>query len=371
MPISYLPQSVNPLSEGNPRFDFERHPSIIVWELTRACSSGGRIFPRRKRDSFELSTREALRFIEQAVAARPSLLMIAGGDLTERPDLNDILGTAFNHGLRVGLHPVASPNLLKVDFAALKQLGVMQLSLDLHGSTAESHDHFAGVEGSWEWITQSLVRGKQEGLQIQINTVFTHQNLGEFEPMVQLIAKLAPDVWNVSQYLPREAAKPSELFNGTESEAFLKALSKAKLGLTCEVTTSDTPQFRRVSLQNSDPDLMKNLAAKSINDGRGLVFVTHLGEIRPGPHLPINTGNVRESKLLDIYRNNQVFRGLRNPALLKGKCGYCEYNSICGGSRGRAYGTTGDYLAQDPVCIYEPKSRPNDGTDSWRMYCDD
>ena len=116
---------------------------------------------------------------------------------------------------------------------------------------------------------------------------------------------------------------------------------------------------------------MKHLAAKSINDGRGMVFVTHLGEIRPGPNLPINTGNVRESKLLETYRNNQIFRGLRNQGLLKGKCGYCEYNVVCGGSRARAYVTTGDYLAQDPVCRFEPKSRPEGSGDSWRMYCDD
>jgi radical SAM protein with 4Fe4S-binding SPASM domain len=99
------------------------------------------------------------------------------------------------------------------------------------------------------------------------------------------------------------------------------------------------------------------LAARGVNAGNGHLFVSHLGDICPSGFLPLVCGNVRTDSLAEVYRSHTVFRQLRNPKLLQGRCGICEYAEICGGSRSRAYAMTGDYLAEEPFCIYEPARR--------------
>ena len=97
---------------------------------------------------------------------------------------------------------------------------------------------------------------------------------------------------------------------------------------------------------------------KGVNDGNGFLFISHIGEIQPSGFLPITAGNVREDDIVEIYRTHQIFQDLRDPSKLKGRCGRCEYRDLCGGQRGRAYGLTGDYLAEDPACIYIPEASP-------------
>jgi radical SAM protein with 4Fe4S-binding SPASM domain len=94
--------------------------------------------------------------------------------------------------------------------------------------------------------------------------------------------------------------------------------------------------------------------AQGVNDGRGFLFVSHRGEIMPSGFLPIVAGNVRNDDIVDVYRNHSLFRQLRDPEALSGKCGVCEFREVCGGQRGRAYAVTGDPLASDPACAYVP-----------------
>jgi len=92
----------------------------------------------------------------------------------------------------------------------------------------------------------------------------------------------------------------------------------------------------------------------AVSDGRGFVFVSHTGEIYPSGFLPVSGGNVRNDSLVDAYRNSSLFRILREPSAKRGKCSYCEFSKICGGSRARAYAMTGNYLEADPRCCYQP-----------------
>ncbi|GGN72842.1 hypothetical protein GCM10010112_41620 [Actinoplanes lobatus] len=67
-------------------------------------------------------------------------------------------------------------------------------------------------------------------------------------------------------------------------------------------------------------------------------------------------GNVRDQPLTDIYRSSSLFTALRDPDRLGGRCGVCEFRTVCGGSRARAYATTGDVFAEEPTCSYRPGS---------------
>ena len=66
-------------------------------------------------------------------------------------------------------------------------------------------------------------------------------------------------------------------------------------------------------------------------------------------------GSVRSASFPDIYRDAELLRSLRDPDRLGGRCGRCEFRSVCGGSRSRAYAVTGDPLAEDPGCNYQPQ----------------
>ncbi len=100
-----------------------------------------------------------------------------------------------------------------------------------------------------------------------------------------------------------------------------------------------------------------NRPVKGVNDGRGFLFISHLGDIMPSGFLPLPVANVREADVVETYRNHPVFKALRDPEQLKGKCHDCDYRVVCGGQRGRAYAITGDYLETDPACVYEPTGK--------------
>jgi len=362
-------------SEGeNPRFDFNRHPSLVIWELTSGCPFQGRFTKQHQRNP--LSLREAFRVIDLIKAARPSLLILTAGDLVNQADLNGIIARAADNGLRVALSPTpcVTPLFLTADLHALKRLGLRRICLKLNGATSEVHDEFLGIQGSWKCTMEAIQRAKAAGIETQIETTFTRRNRAEYEALSALLLIIKPSLWNVSPLIRNEASGAiahSEVLNSEEAEKLLVQLCALKANASYEITTTDAPQFRRIALQHHEQSILKNLASTSLNDGRGQVFINHLGEITPGPHLPLVAGSVRETKLIDTYRNSRVFRELRNPSLLKGKCGYCEFNSICGGSRARAYAATGDYLAQDPLCDYHPRAARSSTGESWRMYCDD
>jgi radical SAM protein with 4Fe4S-binding SPASM domain len=109
--------------------------------------------------------------------------------------------------------------------------------------------------------------------------------------------------------------------------------------------------------QSEGPGHTVGLAPRGVNSGKGFLFVSHLGEIFPSGFLPLKVGDVREMSLAHAYRETRVFQDLRTPDLLKGRCGRCEFREICGGSRSRAFGLTGDAFETDPWCSYEPLAR--------------
>lgn len=135
-----------------------------------------------------------------------------------------------------------------------------------------------------------------------------------------------------------------------------------------DIKSTAAPAYRRVAIQRAREEGRKGAVAGagyrfqdglnrppiSINDGNGFAFISHIGDVCPSGFLPLSAGNVREKPFAEIYRDSRLFRELRDPALLNGKCGACDFRSVCGGSRARPYGVTGDYLAADPSCVYEP-----------------
>ncbi|HUI76936.1 MAG TPA: hypothetical protein VLY24_03445, partial [Bryobacteraceae bacterium] len=128
------------------------------------------------------------------------------------------------------------------------------------------------------------------------------------------------------------------------------------------VATTEAPSYRRVALDRMRADGMSGEQIKrsgasrgfGIRDGHGIMFVSHTGDICPAGFLPLVAGNVRRDRVDEVYRGAPLFNVLHDPSQFEGRCGQCEYSVMCGGSRARAYGASGNPFAEDPFCPYEP-----------------
>ena len=368
------------------KFDFDDRPFIVIWEVTRACSLACRhcrAEANLQRHPLELNTEEAFRFIEQVERCRPTLFVMTGGDPIRRLNLETLIRHATDRGLRVSLSPSATPEFAAANLGEFREAGVERISLSLDGACRETHDQFRGVPGTWNWTMEAIANAALAGIPVQINTTFTRQNLGEFDEFVRLLDEIRPVLWSVFQLVPTGRGKVDDLLTAEEMEDLFERLARLSLSAPYDIKTTEGQHYRRVVLQQGKvgqasrlpparvtdgtggtPALPSRRAPLGINDGKGFVFVSHVGNIQPSGFLPLTAGNVRKDELLEVYRTSPLFRELRNPSLLKGKCGRCEFKAICGGSRARAYAMTGDYLGEEPLCVYQPPLRPARGPET-------
>lgn len=349
--------------EGN----FDDRPFIVIWEVTRACALACRHCRAEatlRKHPLELNTQESIALIDQVARCQPTLFVLTGGDPVRRTDLNQLIAHATSRGLRIGLSPSATPELVATDFHRLRDLGVARMSLSLDGATRETHDRFRGVPGTWDWTMRAIEKAAEAGIPIQINTTFTRQNLGEFDTFVARLGDIRPVLWSVFQLVPTGRGNTGDLLTAEEMEELFLKLHRLSITAPYDIKTTEGQHYRRVALQQKK--LMGHApngarpparAPLGINDGKGFVFISHLGDIQPSGFLPITAGNVRRDELIEIYRQSPIFRALRDTSQLRGKCGRCEFKNVCGGSRARAYAMTGDYLGEEPLCVYQPGER--------------
>ncbi|MFQ3578177.1 MAG: radical SAM protein [Verrucomicrobiia bacterium] len=341
-----------------PNENFTARPYLVIWEATQACALACchcRAEAVPGAHPLQLSRQEASRLIGAVVEAGPELFVITGGDPMMRPDLLDIICEASRKGLRVCLSPSATPRMARADLKSFCEAGLAGISLSLDGPDAASHDAFRGVPGTWRRSMDILERCRHLSLPVQINTTLTVANINRFEEFARMVESIQPASWSLFVLVPLGRAQISDLPSPKCLEHFLNRLSDFAEQVPFRVKTTEAPQFRRILLEREKSNRSKaTILGPSTNAGRGFLFISHTGEIYPSGFLPIHTGNIRIHRLVDVYRTHPLFVDLRNPAKLKGKCGRCGFNTVCGGSRARAYAVHGDPFASDPLCCFQP-----------------
>lgn len=340
-----------------PVVDFRERPFILFWELTRACALACRhcraiAQPRAHPD--ELTQDEAMRLLDEIALLAPPMLVLTGGDPMMRRDLPELIRTATAKGLRVSLSPAATPRLLHADFAELRAMGVTSMSLSLDGACAETHDRFRGVPHTFDRTLQAARMAKEAGIMLQINTTLSRSTLPEFSAFTELMRELEPDVWSIFVLVPTGRAGLDDLPAPDDLENIWRRLAELRNELPFAVKTTEGHHYRRALLQAARAGSAAPRHLVPTRDGKGVVFISHTGEVQPSGFLPVTIGNVRTDSLIELYRNHPTMLRLRDDDALGGKCGCCEYRHICGGSRSRAYGATGDMLAAEPLCNYIP-----------------
>lgn len=362
------------------RLDFDRAPFTIAWELTRACAYAClhcRADAQPRRDPLELSTSEGEALIDQlATFGNRPILVLTGGDPLMRRDIFELASHADRQGLRVSLTPTATALTTRKRMAAAREAGIRRVAFSVDAADPRVHDRFRGFKGSFERTLRGIENAAAEGLALQVNTTACRLNAGELERMVPLLEEWGVVQWSVFFLVPVGRGRTLPMLDAAGHERVLGWLQETAAAAPFDVKATAAPQYRRIVAERArrssptadeggpPPGVLAgagyrfsdglNRPAKGVNDGRGFMFISHRGEVMPSGFLPLVAGNVRRRSPVEIYRDSPLFRQLRDPARLKGKCGRCELREVCGGSRARAYALTGDPLAADPTCPYEP-----------------
>lgn len=346
--------------------DMDQAPLLLFWETTRACDlacAHCRACAQPDRDPRELSTQEGRRLLEDAAAMGVGLVVLTGGDPAKRPDLPELVAHGDALGLRMALTPSATPLVTEGWLEELRDAGLARIAISVDGATPETHDAFRKVEGTYARSMSILEAARRLGLTTQVNTTVSTRNIHELPALAQTLTELDIELWSVFFVVPTGRADDSLLLDPDEAERVLEWLADLLPQVTYDIKTTAAPHFRRVLLRRRHrrADIVGlrdgiGRAPRGINDGRGVAFVSHIGDIYPSGFLPIRCGNVRQEGLARTYRTNPTFVALRDTEALRGKCGRCEFRKVCGGSRARAFAVHGDLLAEEPSCSYQPRA---------------
>lgn len=349
--------AVSPSAGPVPSPSYAEAPLLIAWELTRACAlrcRHCRATAIPDRNPGELSLAEISRVLEEVATLRPRppLLIFTGGDPAERPDLLPILERSVSLGLITAVSPSVTPLLTDELIGRWGRVGVHTVSISIDGPTAEMHDKFRGVPGTYAASLEAARAVVSHGMQLQINTSLCPETAPGLAAMASLVHELGARRWELFYVIGTGRARELPSMSAAETEETLVWLARHAPGAPYRLTTVAAPQFRRVREQMAPPGHRPE--GPVVKEGRGFAFIDHLGNVAPNGYLPLAAGNVRVQPFAEIYRESPLFRVLRDARQLRGRCGRCPYREVCGGSRARAYATTGDILAEDPACPFEP-----------------
>lgn len=366
----------------NTSFGFNKKPFLVIWETTRACDLAC-VHCRASADPDpapdELNHEEALRLIDEVKQMGTPILIFSGGDCLKRKDLPELVAYAKSLRLRTGAIPAVTSALTIDRLKELKDAGLDQIAFSLDAAKAEDHDAFRRTAGVFGRTLECVDQANQIGLRVQINSLINVHNEGQLEELVQWIQNLNIVFWEVFFLVPTGRGQEIPMMSAEKFEEAFEEIYKLHKKADFIIKVTEAPHYRRFfyeqEMKKQDfgadalrrrldlPEYLRRIsgprggigrAPAGVNSGKGFMFVSHRGEVMPSGFLPIPAGNIRRKSLTDIYRNAPLFKELRNTSLLKGRCGICPYKEICGGSRARAYAMSGDYLAEDPCCVYQP-----------------
>lgn len=373
------------------RHDINTKPFIVIWETTRACQlvcKHCRADAQHRAHPEQLTTEQGKALLDDLAAyeAPRPLVVFTGGDAFEREDLAELCRYGTEKGLSISLSPSITPLVTPERLHEMREAGGKAISLSLDGATAETHDSFRGFPGTFEASLEAAQWMRAEGFRLQVNSVFTRKTIREAPLMLKTVLGMGAFMWYTFMLVPTGRGANLDALSPEEREDVLNWLHDVSDRIA--IKTTEAPQYRRIAIQREQareqgipiPDQVAHRgelydyltaettrllgaapekprrprAPMAVNSGSGFAFIDHLGDVYPNGFLPKHCGSVKDQPFHEIYITSPVFQALRKPDEFKGKCGVCEFNKLCGGSRSTAYAMTGDYLASDPTCLYVP-----------------
>ncbi|MCX6344125.1 MAG: radical SAM protein [Armatimonadetes bacterium] len=349
-------------------------PRLIFWEMTTACNLKCihcRACPVEERSPDDLTTAEAKAMLDQFVSAGGPAVVLSGGEPLVRPDWFEIASYGASIGLRMLL--ATNGTLVTPEIAGqIAEAGIKRVSVSIDGATAATHDEFRRIPGAFEQAWAGVEHIKAAGVPFQINTTVSKHNIDEVPTILDMAIERGAVAFHIFLLVPTGCGKEitdEEMIDPENYERVLAWFYEQSKNAKIDLKATCAPHYARISRQLAakekvDVAASGNTPHSALNShqssrgclaGQSVCFVSHLGEFYPCGYLPVSAGNIRKLSFNDIWEHAEVFNVLRNPDNLQGKCGQCEFRRACMGCRARAYGITGNYLGQEPYCIYEPK----------------
>jgi heme b synthase len=351
-------------------------PHVVAWESTRACNLACvhcRASAQTEPAPDELTTAEIEGVIDDIAAFAAPIFIISGGEPLMRADILHVARYGRERGLRV----VMSPNgTLITDRVAqeMSAAGIARISVSIDGSCAARHDEVRGVPGAFDAAMQGLAACRANGIGFQLNTTVLRQTMDDLPAVHQLAVRLRSEAWHVFMLVPTGRARADDEITPEQYEEVLTWVYETARTSPVPIRVTCGPQFMRIvaSRRKEDgplPGLVRpdhggsqdahghlDAASRGCLAGNGYCFISHRGEVFPCGYLPLLAGDVRQRSFREIYQQSELFQTLRDLTRLEGKCGVCEFVRVCGGCRARAYSTTGNVLAAEPLCTYQPQA---------------
>ena len=339
---------------------------MIAWELTRSCNLAC-VHCRASAEygpyEGELSTQEVFRVMDEIASFDKPVIILTGGEPLLRQDIFDVASYGSAKGFRMVM--ATNGTLFNEEIVQkMKTSGIQRISVSIDGPTAETHDAFRKVKGSFESSLRGIEMARKGGIEFQINTTITRVNLHLIPDILRLAVDLGAVALHIFLLVPTGRGKEmkDQEISGLDYEKtlhwFYDQIDKVPLQLkaTC------APHYYRILRQQAKKEGKKitpkehglDAMTRGCLGGISFCFISHIGQVQPCGYLELNCGNVREKPFQKIWTQSEVFQNLRNTEGYQGKCGRCEFRKVCGGCRARAYEISGEYMAEEPYCIYEP-----------------
>ena len=395
----------------------ENKARLVFWEVTKGCNLRCihcRATATELSSPTDLATRTALNIIDQIAAAANPILVLSGGEPLYRSDIFRLARYATDKGLRVAL--ATNGTLVTKDVARMiVDAGVRRVSISLDGAEALTHDSFRGIPGAFEAAVRGLQNLKALGVSVQINMTIARHNAHQLPDVLQLARNLGAYALHTFLLVPVGCGvdiAAEQMVPAEEYERMLNWFYDQSLADGIELKATCAPHYFRVARQRRAADRRAaeqlasiapvqtpkvpdrssigptdmtmpgstgialkpqgigqpvghpgghpsdlNAMTKGCLAGTGVCFISHEGEVYPCGYLPVIAGDLRKQTFADIWENSTVFHELRDTSGLKGKCGCCEFRNVCMGCRARAYAATGDFMDEEPFCVYQPHTQ--------------
>ena len=343
---------------------------LVAWETTRNCNLACvhcRASATCGPYTGELNTRAAIRLLDQIAAVGRPIVILTGGEPLLRPDIFEIA----RYGTAKGLRMVMAPNgtLITPEIAVqLAEAGIKRISVSIDGATADDHDRFRGVVGAFQGAQRGIANARAAGIEFQINTTVTKTNLEQIPAILKLAEQLGAVAHHIFLLVPTGRGKyiVDQEIDAREYEQTLNWFYDQRNATPLQLKATCAPHYHRILRQRAKAEGQTisfhthglDAVTRGCLAGSGFCFISHRGIVQPCGFLDLNCGDVTQESFEQIWRHSKAFQKLRDPNLLSGKCGCCEFRKVCGGCRARAFEASGDYLAAEPLCLYEP-ARPD------------
>ncbi len=343
-------------------------PRLIFWELTKKCNLSC-IHCRAEAEeldfSGELELKEIQNIIDNIASFAKPILVLTGGEPLFRDDIFEIAAYAGKKEMRVAL--ATNGTLIDEDIAKnIEKANIARVSISLDGWDETSHDSFRGVSGSFRDALRGTRLLRENGVEFQFNTTVTKRNVDHIDDILKLAEKESAKAVHLFMLVPVgcgvEIAETDMISSETYEET-LHWFYRRSQQMEMEFKATCAPHYYRIIREEAKKEGRKislekdGMAAmtRGCLAGIGVCFISHSGEVQPCGYLPMSTGNVLNKPFDLIWKESPLFHSLRDYSMLKGKCGVCEYKSVCGGCRARAFYSFKDFLEEEPFCVYLPK----------------